>query len=612
MAKAKRTKPAAPELGDTSLPVTEQDRAAAQEHLHKDDEEDLTPQNIALIDIFPSPTNPRKHFDPASITELAGSIKRHRVIQAITVRNKKGMAGKYEIVCGERRWLASREAGRATIPAVVRDLTDDEVLDLQFTENLQRQDVHPMDEAVTFKAMIETTRYTVPDIAAKVLKGEAFVLHRLSLNNLIPAFQQDFWEGKFLIGHAVIFSRLTEADQKELYKQYGGRQNYDTLVETKDYIDSHINRKLSSAPFKKDDATLVPKAGACISCPKRSGCSPELFNDYDKKDDRCFDKACYQKKLDAFLLKKVETTINEKPGILLIDQSHYGEKVDPAIKKLAAGMKVDIIEPSANSLQSWSSPGYIPIQALVVAGSDAGKIKTFYKRSSQKASSADGTLAKRTAKVIDEEIAGIEQRQARALELDGEKIWEKVEKLLEEPTNLTLPFVSDESTQEERNAMAYALMEEIDDDEYQEVAGKFMKMGNNYTWYHMDIEEAYIITQTTTAQIFGLLRLFFLSKLKSGSSHLTSGGPYILMPVLKTPGYLPAAITEIEKEQEAASSTRIANANKRIEKLKKEKEALPAPKEKPAKKSASRNAKIAKGIQSLLDQETEEDQEEDE
>src|SRR5882757_2132304 len=107
MAKAKKTQsPPGPDLSTVSAPV-------APAHRHKDDEHEI--EYLNLSDIFSSPTNPRKHFDAPQIAELADSINRYGVIQAITVRNKKGMGGKYEIVCGERRWLASKEAGRTTI-----------------------------------------------------------------------------------------------------------------------------------------------------------------------------------------------------------------------------------------------------------------------------------------------------------------------------------------------------------------------------------------------------------------------------------------------------------------------------------------------------------------
>jgi ParB/RepB/Spo0J family partition protein len=615
MAKKIRTS-SNPPLSNFSLPVTNEHRMAAlgtSEPPHEDKDLEQEIQYIPLSDIFPSPTNPRKHFEEGPLAELAGSISKYGVIQAVTLRPKKGMAGKYELVCGERRWLASQRAEKIKIPATVRDLSDDQVLDLQFTENLQRQDVHPMDEAVTFKAMIETNRYTVADIAAKVIKGEAFVVHRLSLNNLIPAFQEDFWAGKFLIGHAVVFSRLTPADQQECYKYY--RHGYDVISTTKDYIDRAINRKLSSAPFKKDDASLVPAAGACTSCSKRSGCNLLLFNDYEK-DDRCFDQVCFEKKMKAFLINKVQSTIETKPEIRLIQSSSYGVKLDPAIKKIAADMNVEILDMSSNNVNSYQSSGYVPVKALFVSGNSQGKIETIYIKGKEKASTKDGEPGKRTHKVIDEEIAAIEGRQARALELDAEKAWIEVRKLLEDPGCLDQPmFSSETTTQEERNAMAYALLEAIKQDEYQSVAWKLMKINTDEElYYFLEREDVEKIQKTTMAQLCGLLRLFILEKLQVGSSPVGSDGPFMLMPVLKSPKYLNSEIAEIENAQKEAIEKRVTNAAKRLQKLKDEKAALPAPKEKTQKKPDPKKDKkaISKGIKSLLEKKVSDDDPDDE
>lgn len=604
MAKSKKIPPG-PDLSTHTLPV----RESPPIHDSRDQEQEI--QYLKISDIFASVTNPRKHFEDGPIAELAHSIFKFGVIQPITCRPKKGMSDKYELVCGERRWMASKRAERSSIPAIVRDLTDDEVLDLQFTENLQRQDVHPMDEAVTFKAMIETNRYTISDIAAKVLKSEDFVVHRLSLNKLIPEFQNDFWAGYFLIGHAILFSRLTESDQKELKKRYGKQTEYDTLVRTKDFIDTHISRKLSAVPFKKDDATLVPAAGPCTTCTKRSGCNLVLFNDY-KDNDRCFDKACFQKKMDAFLKEKVKATLDEKPDTLLVEYG-YNEKLDPSIKKMAADMNVKILSYSSSEVQNYQSSGWVPIKALMVSGNEAGQMRTLYIKGKEKPGTKGGKPEKRTAKIVDEEIAGIQSRQARALELDAEKVWEQVVKLLEDPATLTgVKFESESTEQEERNAMAFALLDALSDPDYKSAAWKLMKMGDDEVPY-MDLEEAQKIQKTTMAQLVGLLRLFFLEKCRTGLSHVVSDGPFMLMPVLSSPKYLLTDIVAIKKEQQGAIDKRIASAEKRIQKLKVEKAALPAPKEKAAKKAAAKKEnKIAKGIKTLLEENEDDDLDDDE
>lgn len=571
----KAPKPEGPELSSLSLPVTQEHRQAAL--LREENQEDVQAViRILVADIYASPTNPRKHFDNQKIAQLGASMAKNGQIHPITVRPKKGMAGKHELICGECRWLAKKLIGHLFVNAIVNDVSDEVVQDLQFTENLERQDVHPMDEAVTFRAMIDTGRYTIPDIAAKFLKSEDFVAQRLSLNNLIAEFQTDFWEGKFLIGHAVLFSRLPDADQKGLYKEYGGRNHYETIRETRDYIDRNIIRKLSAAPFKKDDAELVPAAGACESCLKRSGCNTSLFADYSE-DDRCFDQACFQKKLDAFLINKVKVTVENNPEILLMDSLSWGEKTNPAVKKIADSMKIKILENSyGNDISSNKSTGSVPVKVLMVSGSEAGKVKTMYKESGSKgkgSSAGSGKATKRTALHVQDEIDGIKERQKRALELDREKIWEKTKGMIEKPSQLKkLGFDSIVVTQEELRAIATAVLMEIPSGEYRDAAAKVAGIRGEF--YYPDVEQAKNIKTVTIPQIWHLLRLLMLGTLKNSGHPDKSAGPFMLMPVLRLPFYLGEKYISIEAEQNAEATKRIERAEKRIQDLKAEKKEL--------------------------------------
>ena len=268
---------------------------------------------VDLEKIYSSPTQPRKYFNQARLNELAESIKIHEIIQAILLRENPKGSGKYETVFGERRVRASRLAERKTIPANIRDLSDDEVQELQFIENLEREDLHAMDEAVTFKAMRENKirPWQIEDIAAKINKPISYVVQRLQLNKLIPALQKDFWDEKFYIGHAMAFARLTDADQKNCIKKY-----YGTVKEVEEYIDKNVIQQISSAPFKMNDDTLVVKCGAgpCTTCLKRSGANTLLFPDI-KQEDRCFDRNCFAEKKEAWLIREVKDILETTPEV---------------------------------------------------------------------------------------------------------------------------------------------------------------------------------------------------------------------------------------------------------------------------------------------------------
>src|SRR5882762_1408062 len=176
-------------------------------------------QNIPLEKIRESKTNPRTQFDPSKLAELAENIRQHGVLQPILVRPlPKGAADTYELVAGTRRYRASKLARRETIPATVRDLTDAQALELQVIENVQRVDVHPLDEAHGYAALIqlEPDTYTVEAIATRVGRSPAYVNGRLRLIQLIS---EAFYEDKLTVAHAFEIARLQPNDQRRALQE---------------------------------------------------------------------------------------------------------------------------------------------------------------------------------------------------------------------------------------------------------------------------------------------------------------------------------------------------------------------------------------------------------
>src|SRR6266436_4499081 len=168
-------------------------------------------QDIPIAKIRESKTNPRRFFDEAKLAELAENIRQHGVLQPVLVRPlPEREAGTYELVAGTRRYRASKLAKRESIPATVRELTDAQALELQVIENVQRVDVHPLDEAQGYAALIELQpdTYTVESIAARVGRSPAYVNGRLRLIQLIPEAKQAFYEAKLMVAHAFEISRL--------------------------------------------------------------------------------------------------------------------------------------------------------------------------------------------------------------------------------------------------------------------------------------------------------------------------------------------------------------------------------------------------------------------
>jgi ParB family transcriptional regulator, chromosome partitioning protein len=278
-----------------------------------------------------SPTNPRRRRDPKKFEDLCASVKEKGIIQPIVVRRVAGeTAGgvtipeHFEIAVGEGRYLAAEKAGLETLPAMVRELSDLEVLEIQIIENAQREDIHPLDEGEGYKKLMEMDRYDVATIAAKVGKSESWVYQRMKLTDLIEPVKQAFIGDALTAGHAILLARLQAKDQEEALKEcfrgyylegFNGKASEKKIAvsvrELEAWIHENIHLDLHSAPWKKDDATLYPDAGACTNCQKRTGFMPALFPDIAKRDT-CTDPACFKKKQTLFIERKKSELI--EPG----------------------------------------------------------------------------------------------------------------------------------------------------------------------------------------------------------------------------------------------------------------------------------------------------------
>lgn len=179
-------------------------------------------QTINLDAIIPSKTNPRKHFDDPTMADLSESIKKHGVLQPVLVRPLTKTT--FELVAGERRFRAAMAAGLKEIPATVRELSDLEVLEIQVVENLQRSDLHPLEEAEGYRRLLKF-KYTAAKIAERVGRSVPYVYDRIKLLDLIEPARKLFLEEMITAGHAIILARLKPEDQKRAIgdkNEYGG------------------------------------------------------------------------------------------------------------------------------------------------------------------------------------------------------------------------------------------------------------------------------------------------------------------------------------------------------------------------------------------------------
>ena len=171
-------------------------------------------QLLPIYKVEPNPGQPRQDFDEVELTALADSIATHGIVQPLTVRQLK--SGYYQIIAGERRWRAARIAGLKEIPAVIIEADDKKTMELALIENLQRQDLNPVEEALGYQSLIEDYGLTQEETAKQVGKSRPTVTNALRLLSLCPEVLEALRAGKLSAGHArAVLSLKEEKQQKE-------------------------------------------------------------------------------------------------------------------------------------------------------------------------------------------------------------------------------------------------------------------------------------------------------------------------------------------------------------------------------------------------------------
>ena len=203
-------------------------------------------RSILVVLIAFSPTNPRARMDEASLRELTESVRQHGVLQPVLVRPRWAIEGPpppYELICGHRRLAAARAAGLHEIPAIVREMDDASALELQITENIERADLHPLDEARRYERLITVHKYDAQRIGDRIGRSARYVHDRVKLLQLVPALQQLFLEGRISAGHAVVLARLKPSDQGRAVDEHkGGLWQHEALLWEQVEAYAEINR----------------------------------------------------------------------------------------------------------------------------------------------------------------------------------------------------------------------------------------------------------------------------------------------------------------------------------------------------------------------------------
>ena len=278
-------------------------------------------QKLPVMLIQPSPMNPRKTFDEAKLEELAQNIEEQGLLQPITVRKISdgethideetgevvSVEPRYEIVCGERRFrawnlLANKSARYNEIPCIIREMTDEQAFDAMITENLQRQDVDPVEEAIAFSLLLENGS-PVEDIAVRFGKSIRFVQDRVKLKGLIPELIEMLRKDLIPISGAMLLAKLDTESQRKFLEDEIDKEEGATLADIKDYLDN-LFCVINKAQFFDDDkfSDDIPACSGCMNNTANHGC---LFYEMKGTEQKCINRECFAKKQAEYVKYRV-------------------------------------------------------------------------------------------------------------------------------------------------------------------------------------------------------------------------------------------------------------------------------------------------------------------
>ena len=287
---------------------------------------------VALANIQPSGYNPRKNFDEASLAELSESIRQQGVLQPIGVRPMED--NRFEIVFGERRYRASLMAGLEEIPAIVMEISDETAEEMAVTENLQRKDVTPIEEANAYQKLMESGRHDVQSLAVQFGKNENYIRTRLKFVSLIPEIALLLEQDEITISVASEICRYGEDIQREVYDKHlkeGVQYNSWRGMKASD-VAQNIERQYTTDL----DRYAFDKA-LCLSCPHNTN-NMMLF--CEGGCGNCANRTCLAEMNASYLTEQAVRLMEERPDVPLCHESfNYNETVVERL--IAMGFEVE-------------------------------------------------------------------------------------------------------------------------------------------------------------------------------------------------------------------------------------------------------------------------------
>ena len=308
--------------------------------------------DLDITTVHPSADNHRKTFNNASLQELAESIREVGILQAIAVRPHT--AGGYEIIYGERRYRASLLAGAKTIKATIyNNITDDEAEDMSLSENLQREQVRPTEEAKAFKRLLEKGRYDMYSLVSRFGRSEKYIYTRLKLNELYQPIGELLDNETITISVAEEISTYEANIQKDVYENHLKTDNKDdwsgyTLNLFKKYFEKYYTTDLEQYKFDKTECK------ACV----HNAANYNLFAEHNGCG-HCTNRKCLETKNAAHVAKETEKLLKSDPK-LVVARPYYGSRNDMALQKLdKKGHEIKELDYNVSELDRMKEEGRI-------------------------------------------------------------------------------------------------------------------------------------------------------------------------------------------------------------------------------------------------------------
>ena len=273
------------------------------------------------------------------LEELAEGLKKQGQIEPAIVRRKLGKKELYEVVAGTRRRRAAAIAGFDTLECIVRELSDEQAIEIHIAENRDREDVHPLDEAFALQDLHDRHGVPIGEMAARLGRSEDYILGRLKLARLPEEVQVPFLASRFGIKGALVLAGITETMQVKVWTELAKLPDANlSAAKIAGFIRDRFLLRLSHAPFPIEDDHLVDGAKPCKKCPKRTGAQSSLFPEDIAIDDRCTDLECFTKKKQAWTDALIEKATKESLTVL--------EKAE-AREVFKFGESIELLNPDA-------------------------------------------------------------------------------------------------------------------------------------------------------------------------------------------------------------------------------------------------------------------------